>query len=161
MSEKTKHKSIEYTITSDDGLNPKSLHDADIIITGISRTGKTPTSIYMAMLGWKVANIPLVQGIDPPEELFKVDSNRVFGLNIRVSQLLSHRLKRLQDFGYQDDTDYINPGAIRKELDFAESVFRKGKFTMINVTNKSIETVSNEIIELISIRFEARSRKSK
>lgn len=151
--------SLEYTISSDDGLNPKSIHDADIILTGISRTGKTPTSIYMAMLGWKVANIPLVQGIDPPEELFKVDPNRVFGLNVKVNQLISHRRKRLQDFGYRDDTDYIIPAAIRKELDYAESIFRKGNFSVINVTNMAIESIANEIIELLSKRFETKLRK--
>jgi regulator of PEP synthase PpsR (kinase-PPPase family) len=151
--------SIEYTITSDDGLNPKSIHDADIVLTGISRTGKTPTSMYLAMLGWKVANIPLVKGTDPPGDLFRVDPKRVFGLDITTGRLVSHRQKRLSDFGVNAATDYIDPRAIRLELEYAHSIFRRGGFTVIKVTNKPIESVANEIIEHLSGRFSKQSRK--
>ena len=150
---------IEYTIASDDGLNPKSIHEADIVLTGISRTGKTPTSMYLAMLGWKVANVPLVQGIEPPEDLFLVDARRVFGLDISPTRLVSHRNKRISDFGYNDSTNYTDPKAIRSELDYAQSVFRKGGFEVIKVTNKPIESVANEIVEVLSLHFNERSRK--
>jgi regulator of PEP synthase PpsR (kinase-PPPase family) len=150
---------IEYTIASDDGLNPKSIYDADIVLTGISRTGKTPTSIYMAMLGWKVANVPLVQGIEPPEDLFLVDPARVFGLDISTNRLVSHRIKRLSDFGMEDSNDYTNPMAIRRELDYAQSIFRRGGFTVIKVTNKPIESVANEVIEMLTLHFDKQSRK--
>jgi regulator of PEP synthase PpsR (kinase-PPPase family) len=150
---------IEYTIASDDGLNPKSIHDADIVLTGISRTGKTPTSIYLAMLGWKVANVPLVPGIEPPEDLFLVDPGRVFGLDISTNRLVSHRKKRLSDFGYDDSTTYIDPRTIRNELDYGLSIFRRGGFSVIKVTNKPIESVANEIIEILSLHYSARSRK--
>ena len=150
---------IEYTIASDDGLNPKSIHDADIVLTGISRTGKTPTSMYMAMLGWKVANVPLVQGIEPPEDLFLVDPDRVFGLDISTNRLVTHRKKRLSDFGYDDSTSYIDPRTIRYELDYALSIFRRGGFSVIKVTNKPIESVANEIIEILTLRFDEQSRK--
>ena len=150
---------IEYTISSDDGLNPKSIHEADIVLTGISRTGKTPTSMYMAMLGWKVANVPLVQGIEPPEDLFLVDPDRVFGLDISTNRLVTHRKKRLSDFGYDETTSYIDPRTIRNELDYAMSVFRRGGFSVIKVTNKPIESVANEIIEILTMRFHEQSRK--
>ena len=150
---------IEYTIASDDGLNPKSIHDADVVLTGISRTGKTPTSIYMAMLGWKVANVPLVQGIEPPEDLFLVDPARVFGLDISTNRLVSHRIKRLSDFGMEDSNDYTEPMAIRRELDYAQSIFRRGGFTVIKVTNKPIESVANEIIEMLASHFDKQSRR--
>jgi len=150
---------IEYTIASDDGLNSKSIHEADIVLTGISRTGKTPTSIYLAMLGWKVANVPLVQGIEPPEDLFRVDPNRVFGLDISTGRLVSHRIKRLADFGFNESTQYIDPKAIRSELDYALSIFRRGGFSVIKVTNKPIESVANEIIEILSLHYNAKSRK--
>ncbi|MCK4750830.1 MAG: kinase/pyrophosphorylase [Bacteroidales bacterium] len=151
---------IEYTISSDDGLNPKSIHDADIVLTGISRTGKTPTSMYLAMLGWKVANVPLVQETDPPEDLFLVDPRRVFGLDISTNRLVTHRKKRLSDFGVVDATDYIQPRAIRSELDYALSIFRQGGFTVVKVTNKPIESVANEIIEVLSSNFDKQSRKT-
>ena len=150
---------IEYTISSDDGLNPQSIHEADIVLTGISRTGKTPTSMYMSMLGWKVANVPLVQGIEPPEDLFLVDPDRVFGLDISTNRLVTHRKKRLSDFGYDDSTSYIDPRTIRNELDYALSVFRRGGFSVIKVTNKPIESVANEIIEILTLRFHEQSRK--
>jgi regulator of PEP synthase PpsR (kinase-PPPase family) len=151
---------IEYTIASDDGMNPRSIHDADIVLTGVSRTGKTPLSIYMAMLGWKVANVPLVQGVEPPEDLFLVDPKRVFGLDISTNRLVSHRIKRLSDFGFDYSTSYIEPKEIRSELDFALSIFRKGGFTFIKVTNKPIESVANEIIEILSARFHEHSKRT-
>ena len=95
--------SIEYTVSNDDGLSPQTLQDADIVLTGVSRTGKTPLSMYLAMFGWKVTNIPLIKDIPPPEELFKLDHKRVIGLNINLNQLLSHRRKRLQSFGNVGD----------------------------------------------------------
>jgi len=150
---------IEYTIASDDGLNPKSIYDADIVLTGISRTGKTPTSMYMSMLGWKVANVPLVQGIEPPEDLFLVDPDRVFGLDISTNRLVTHRKKRLSDFGYDESTSYIDPRTIRNELDYALAIFRRGGFSVVKVTNKPIESVANEIIEILSFRFNEQSRK--
>lgn len=150
---------IEYTIASDDGLNPKSIYDADIVLTGISRTGKTPTSMYMSMLGWKVANVPLVQGIEPPEDLFLVDPDRVFGLDISTNRLVTHRKKRLSDFGYDESTSYIDPRMIRNELDYALAIFRRGGFSVIKVTNKPIESVANEIIEILTLRYDEQSRK--
>ena len=152
--------SIEYTMASDDGLNLKSILAADIVLTGASRSGKTPTSIYLAMLGWKVANVPLVPGMDPATELFEVDPRRVFGLDIHVNRLLTHRKKRLADFGVTASTDYIDPGAVRLELDYARSVFRRGGFTVVNVTDKPIESVANEIIEMLSSHFDEQSRKT-
>ncbi len=153
--------SIEYTISADDGLNPKSIHDADIVLTGISRTGKTPTSMYLAMLGWKVANVPLVNGTEPPEDLFRVEPKRVFGLDISTHRLLTHRKKRLSDFGVSNGTSYIEPREIRRELDYALSVFRRGGFTVIKVTNKPIESVANEIIDVFYRSFDERSRKTR
>jgi len=151
---------IEYTMTSDDGLNLKSILDADIVLTGTSRSGKTPTSIYLAMLGWKVANVPLIPGMEPPAELFEVDPRRVFGLDISVNRLLSHRRKRLSDFGITRSTEYIEPRALRLELDYAQSVFRRGGFTVVNVTDKPIESVANEILEMLSSQFDEQSRKT-
>jgi len=115
--------------------------------------------MYLAMLGWKVANVPLVPGTDPPEDLFRVDPKRVFGLDIGTNRLLTHRNKRLSDFGYSYAADYVDPREIRRELDYALSIFRKGGFTVIQVTNKPIEAVANEIIAVLSKNFSGRSRK--
>jgi regulator of PEP synthase PpsR (kinase-PPPase family) len=146
--------SIEYTIAHDDGLDPERILNADVVLTGVSRAGKTPLSIYMAMFGWKVANVPLVNGIEPPDALFKVDPGRVFGLTISINQLMNHRNKRVERLGANfTNFSYIEPHDVRNELDWAESIFRKGNFTIIDVTYKPIESTANEIIRQIIQRY--------
>ena len=151
--------SIDFAISNDDGLNIHNIRDADIVLSGVSRTGKTPLSVYMAMHGWKVSNVPLVLGMDPPEELFKVDDKRVFGLTTSMNQLLAHRRKRIQDYEHVSNSDYVNPRSVRMELDFAHAVFKRGGFSVISVTHKPIESVANEILELMFGRFEKKYRK--
>ena len=150
---------IDFTLNHDDGINPERIMDAEIILTGVSRSGKTPLSVYMSMFGWKVANIPLVKGIDPPEELFKVDPKRVFGLKINSSQLIVIRHKRLNQLGDHSNPIYTDQKHVREELRYANFIFEKGGFTTISVTNKPIETSANEIIGLVSERFGYQERK--
>lgn len=144
---------IEFTVKHDDGQHADKIENADIILTGVSRTGKTPLSIYLAMFGWKVANVPLVPGINPPESLFKVDKNRVFALDISVRYLIAQRGNRMKGLNISETTDYVDPPIVRRELDYAESIFRKGGFTVINITNKPIESSANEILTLLTERF--------
>jgi len=151
--------SIDFAISNDDGLNVHNLRNADIVLAGVSRTGKTPLSVYLAMHGWKVSNVPLVLGMDPPEELFKVDEKRVFGLTTSMNQLLSHRRKRLGDYEHVSSSDYVNPRFVRMELDFAHAVFKRGGFSVISVTHKPIESVANELLELIYRRFDKKFHK--
>ena len=151
--------SIDFAISNDDGLNVHNIRDADIVLTGVSRTGKTPLSVYLAMHGWKVSNVPLVFGMDPPEELFKVDEKRVFGLTISMNQLMAHRRKRIQDYEHVSNSDYVNPRSVRMEMDFAHAVFKRGGFSVISVTHKPIESLANEILELMFNRFEKKYRK--
>lgn len=152
---------IEYTLNHDDGINTQRLHEAEIILTGVSRSGKTPLSVYMSMFGWKVANVPIIKGIQPPKELFEVDPRRVFGLSISISNLLSQRHKRLEQMRNQYNPNYVDNIHVREELRYANFLFDKGGFTKINVTQKPIETTANEIIGLISDRFGHVERKIK
>jgi regulator of PEP synthase PpsR (kinase-PPPase family) len=151
--------SIDFAISNDDGLNIHNLRNADIVLAGVSRTGKTPLSVYLAMHGWKVSNVPLVLGMDPPDDLFKVDEGRVFGLTISMNQLMAHRRKRIQDYEHVSNSDYVNPKTVRMELDFAHAVFKRGGFSVISVTHKPIESIANEILELMFSRFEKKYRK--
>lgn len=152
---------IEYTLNHDDGLNAQRLREAEIILTGVSRCGKTPLSVYMSMFGWRVANVPIVKGIQPPKELFEVDPRRVFGLSIGLSALLSQRHKRLEQMRNQANPNYIDNIHVREELRYANFIFDKGGFTKINVTQKPVETTANEIFGLISDRFGPVDRKVK
>jgi len=150
---------IEFTLNHDDGLSPAKLHQAEIILTGVSRSGKTPLSVYLAMYGWKVANIPLVYGIDPPKELFEIDPQRVFGLNISPSQLIAHRMKRLVNINNTGNTNYVDERMVVQEIRNANFVFERGGFTVLNVSNKPVETTANEILNMMANRFEYRGRR--
>jgi len=150
---------IEFTLNHDDGLSPEKLANAEIILTGVSRSGKTPLSVYLAMYGWKVANIPLVYGIETPKELFEVDPQRVFGLNISPAHLISHRMKRLRSINNTDNVNYVDERQVAQEIRNANLVFERGKFTVINVSNKPIETSANEILNILANRFEYRGRR--
>jgi len=149
---------IEYTLNHDDGLNTQKLHDADIIVIGVSRCGKTPLSAYMSMFGWKVANVPLIKGIDPPKELFEINKNRVFGLNINLNHLIVLRQRRLKDFGNLSNMNYVDSKFVSKELQYANFIFEREGFTKINITNKPIESTANEIMGLILDRFDSENK---
>jgi regulator of PEP synthase PpsR (kinase-PPPase family) len=144
---------IEFTMNHDDGFNTNHLKNAEIILTGVSRAGKTPLSIYMSMFGWKVANVPLINNFVPPPELFEVDSRRVFGLRISTEQLIPLRTKRMKNQRLLGNNDYVDQDKVQAEVRYANQIFERGGFTVINVTNKPIETTANEIIGLISERF--------
>ncbi|HKJ78256.1 MAG TPA: pyruvate, water dikinase regulatory protein [Prolixibacteraceae bacterium] len=151
--------SIEYTLSHDDGMSPERLQKAEIILTGVSRAGKTPLSVYLAMYGWKVANVPLVNGIQPPKELFEVDPQRVFGLHIGVSQIIAHRKKRLLSWNNHQNESYIDEKSVQEEIRNAMFIFDKGGFAVLNVNNKPIESTANEILNLMSKRFSYGGRK--
>ena len=92
----------------------------------------------MSMFGWKVANVPLVEGIEPPKELFEIDKNRVFGLHISLSHLVIQRQKRLKEFWQcYRHMDYVDSRLVGKELQYANFLFERGGFTKINITNKA------------------------
>jgi hypothetical protein len=150
---------IEFTMKHDDGQYSEKIEQADIVLAGVSRTGKTPLSVYLAMFGWKVANIPIVSGIEPPEVLFRIDKNRVFGLTISPNYLIAQRGNRVRNLNMPDDSEYIDPRKVRLELDYAESIFRKGDFTVITITNKPIESSANEILTIFTNRIERDSWK--
>ena len=143
---------IEFTMTHDDGQQCAGWPQADMVLVGVSRSGKTPLSMYLAVLGWKVANVPLVPEVPPPPELFKLDRQRVIGLTIRPDLLIVFREQRYARLGLSAPIDYINPRRIGAEVQAALQVFRRGRFAVIDVTDKPIETSADEIIKLIESR---------
>jgi len=148
-------KAIEYTVDHDDGRNPHELDQAEVVLAGVSRVGKTPLSIYLSVLGWKVANVPLVKEIPPPRELFAIDRRRVVGLTIDIDVLSHHRHWRQQAFG-GGVRGYADPDQLEEELIAARRVFRQGGFPVVNVTNRPIEETADQVIALVSRWFEQR-----
>ena len=143
---------IEFTVAHDDGQRPQELPSADIVLLGVSRCGKTPLSMYLAVQGWKVANIPIVFELPLPQKLYEVDRNRVIGLDIEYEHLMNHRKKRQMSMGMIGPSSYAESSAVYKELEFSQKIYKKGGVAVVNVTNKPIETIADEIIGLITDR---------
>jgi regulator of PEP synthase PpsR (kinase-PPPase family) len=139
---------IEYTLAHDDGRHPEDWRQADLVLVGVSRVGKTPVSLYLASQGWKVANVPLVGGAPPPE-LFQLQRRRVVGLTIEPDQLLAHRRWRERRLKVSLSGSYSNPLKIREELDAARRVFLQGGFAVVDITNKPVEASAREILEAV------------
>ncbi len=138
---------IDYAIRHDDGRSVKDLQTADLVLVGISRTSKTPLSIYLAQEGWKVANVPLVVDIKPPGELFQMDQKRIAGLTIDAQRLAEIRRVRLRQIGVKDSS-YADMERIREELNYAHDVFGANPlWPVIDVTGKSLEEVSQEVLD--------------
>lgn len=141
---------INFTVSHDDGLRTDDLHLAEIVLTGVSRSGKTPLGMYLAIHGWKVANVPLVLGIKPPDELFQIDNCRVVGLSIDCNHLMSHRKERYGKIGAVGISEYVKPSSVHDELEYAKKIYKKGRFHVINVTNKPIESIANNVIDVVT-----------
>jgi regulator of PEP synthase PpsR (kinase-PPPase family) len=149
---------IEFTTLLDDGMHYEKWREAEIVLVGISRVGKTPLSLYLSILGWKVANVPLLPDVPPPEELFRLDRRRVIGLTIDPSQLLLHRQHRQRSLGVSGSSSYTDPVKIYEDLEEARRIFRRGGFPAIDITDKPIETCADEIIATINRRLKLKAR---
>ena len=143
---------IEYTVAHDDGLRPDGWRNADLVLVGVSRTGKTPLSMYLAVLGWKVANVPLVLDLPVPEALFALDARRVFGLSIRLDRLLSLRKQRLEQMHLPADSGYVDLERMEEELHFAAKLCHQHGYRTIDVSDRPIESTADEIIRLMAQR---------
>ena len=134
----------------DDGKNPDGLPEADAVLVGVSRVGKTPLSLYLAVLGWKIANVPLVPQIPLPDELFSLDPERVIGLTVEPDQLSEYRTRRQKLLGAPGPSAYADPQAIYEEVEEALKVFRRSRFKIVDMTDKTIEQGADEIIRHLS-----------
>jgi regulator of PEP synthase PpsR (kinase-PPPase family) len=140
---------IEFAVAHDDGCNPHEWNLADIVLAGVSRVGKTPLSVYLSVLGWKVANVPLVRELPPPPQLLQIDPHRVIGLTINPGRLLAYRHARLQHLPLVGSA-YDDPAAIGEEMVMARQLFRRYGWTTIDVTDRPIETSANTVLAAIS-----------
>lgn len=144
---------IEFTLNHDDGRNLATLDEADVILVGISRTSKTPLSIYLSMEGIKVVNIPIIMDLPLPENLFKVDQRKIFGLTIDPSSLHEIRQNRLSKLGSRDAGDYASMHKVSEEIEWASALFEENRrWPIFNVTNRAIEETAAEIIKMRNMR---------
>ena len=140
---------INFAVKHDDGKLPEGLAMADFVLVGLSRTGKTPLSTYLAHQGWKVANIPLHPDMETPDELFSLDARRVFALTIDVENLVRVREARLVHLGLSADAKYADPVKITDEIEWCDGFLQKQHgWRIIDISNKAIEEVATSIINL-------------
>jgi regulator of PEP synthase PpsR (kinase-PPPase family) len=143
---------IEFAVRFDDGVG-RGLHDADLVLVGVSRTSKTPLSIYLGFLGHKAANVPVVKGISPPKELFDVDRRKVVGLTIDPNRLVEIRRARVRTMGGgARNRQYAELLEIYEELDQAKKVHRRLGCPVIDISELSIEETAHRVLRVVEER---------
>jgi regulator of PEP synthase PpsR (kinase-PPPase family) len=144
---------MEFTVQHDDGQVVEDLSNADVVLVGASRTSKTPVSFSLAYRGWKVANVPLVLGVEPPETLCRLDLGTVVGLTIDPERLAVIRRARLKHLGVEEGSAYADLTHIREELGYCLNLCRAYRWPVIDVTGKAIEEMAAEVINLVMPHF--------
>jgi [pyruvate, water dikinase]-phosphate phosphotransferase / [pyruvate, water dikinase] kinase len=138
---------INFAVKHDDGKLPQGLKLADIILVGLSRTGKTPLSTYLAHQGWKVANVPVHSDMETPQDLFQIDQRKVFALIINVENLVKLREGRLKLLGLEPDAKYADPVKVADEIEWCMNFIRKNpRWRIVDVSNRAIEEVAASIV---------------
>jgi len=143
---------MEFAIKHDDGQHPEGLVEADVVLVGVSRTSKTPLSMYLAAKGFRAANVPLVPGSTPPEQLFELDPRRVFGLISSVETLADIRSKRMDELGAYVP-GYAERERIESELEDARAVMRRIGCLVVRTDNRAIEETAQDIIRYLKGRL--------
>ena len=143
---------IQFTIAHDDGIGWENWEEADILLAGVSRSSKTPTSIYLANRGYKVANIPLVVESPPPPKLFELKHPMVVGLTTAPERLVQIRRNRLLSLNEGAETDYVDNEKVKSEVSFARRMFADNGWAVIDVTRRSIEETAAAVIRLYNER---------
>ncbi len=138
---------VNFTVQHDDGQGVSAIAKADLILVGISRTSKTPLSMYLAHRGYKTANVPLVMGIEPPTELKEVDQKKIIALLIDPNRLIEIRRERLRSMGQTERSSYCDFERVEEEMTFCRRLYRANpSWLVIDVTRKSVEESASEIL---------------
>lgn len=148
---------IQYTIAHDDGQNWENWEAADIVLAGVSRSSKTPTSIYLANRGYKTANIPIVIESPPPKALYGLKHPLVVGLTTSADRLVQVRRNRLLSLNQAPETDYVDGDKVKREVQFAMRMFADNGWPFIDVSRRSIEETAAAIINFVNERDLARA----
>jgi regulator of PEP synthase PpsR (kinase-PPPase family) len=144
-------RAVEFTLAHDDGLGLESIGDADLVLCGVSRTSKTPTSIYLSQLGYRVANVSLAMGVEPPQELMRLPRGRVVGLIIDPHRLVEIRRRRNAEWS-MGPNQYDNEDAVAEEIKWSRRLFGRQGWPVIDVTNNAIEETAARVLDLLKLR---------
>ncbi|HOK23601.1 MAG TPA: pyruvate, water dikinase regulatory protein [Candidatus Hydrothermia bacterium] len=147
---------INFAVKHDDGRNLKDINQADLVLLGVSRSSKTPISIYLAYRGIKTANIPIVYGRPLPEQILKIPSTKVIGLTVDPERLRDIRLVRAQRLKMELQDPYVDLQEIKKEVNYALMLFKQHNFTILDVTSRSIEESATTIMEILGRRLQTK-----
>lgn len=145
-----KVEAIEFAVKYDDGKDTRGILLADIVLIGVSRTSKTPLSMYLAHKNLKVANIPLVPEVSPPEELKLISPKKIIGLILNIESLNKIRKERLKAMGLKDTANYANMERIFEELEYAQKIMKSLNCKIIDTTNKAVEETASIILDYIA-----------
>jgi regulator of PEP synthase PpsR (kinase-PPPase family) len=140
---------VEFAVRHDDGANLHTLFRADLVLTGVSRTSKTPLSMYLAQRGYKTGNVPIVPGIEPPRALLELDPNKVFALTVDPSHLLTIRQARVRALGAPPYSTYADPEALIEEVRRARRLYREQGWRVIDISGRAAEENAARILRLI------------
>lgn len=143
---------MEFALAHDDGQSSWDLHEADVILLGVSRTSKTPTCIYLANRGIKAANVPIVPGCPLPPELELVSRPLIIGLTKDPDRLIQIRRNRLRLLNQNDSSEYVDPDVVRREVAEARRLYSRKGWPVIDVTRRSIEETAAEIVMQLTRR---------
>jgi regulator of PEP synthase PpsR (kinase-PPPase family) len=139
---------LTFVVKHDDGLRLEDLGRADIVLVGISRTSKTPLSIYLAVRGYLVANVPIVYGVEPPKEIFRIDQRKIVALRMDAARLNNIRQQRLKNFREDARKAYIDAKQVRQEVEWADEVFTRACWPVVDISLKSLEEVAVDVVSL-------------
>ncbi len=144
---------VEFAVKYDDGKDTRGIKKADIILLGISRTSKTPLSMFLAHRYLKVANVPLVPEMPPPDELFEIDPKKIIGLTTNPIKLNEVRQERLKALGLSNDADYASIDRILREIEYAENLMNRLGCPIIDVSNKAVEETASIISDILKLSY--------
>jgi hypothetical protein len=140
---------MEFTLSHDDGLGLETLHEADVVLVGVSRTSKTPTSILLAQQGYRAANVSLAMGVPPPARLLELRNSKVVGLTINPDQLSMIRARRQVAWGMSQNSDYGSPQNVAREVLWCRALFRQRGWPVLDVTDQAVEETAAKVIEIV------------
>jgi regulator of PEP synthase PpsR (kinase-PPPase family) len=140
---------VEFAVQHDDGRDPQGYRKADVVLLGVSRSSKTPVSMYLANRGVKVANLPIIPEVPPPPELHRIPVKKIVGLTINGSKLAGIRKERVRTMGVKGDSDYSDVSRILGELTYAQRLYNELGCFVVDVTDRAVEETASMVMEFV------------